>query len=43
MGTLVATTAAGRGAYAIPDADTDDALACADRAVPGLLRQFLVD
>lgn len=40
--TVVATTAAGSGAYAVLDAATADGLALADEAVPGLLRPFLV-
>jgi putative membrane protein len=39
--TVVATTAAGAGAYAVPDADPDDGLALAATAVPGLLTPFL--
>lgn len=39
--TLVATTAAGTGAYEIPDADVSEGLAFADAAVPGLLEPFL--
>lgn len=39
--TVSATTAAGHGAYAVTDADADDALALADTAVPGLLAPFL--
>lgn len=39
--TLVATTAAGAGAYQIPDAAVDEGLAFADAAVPGLLAPFL--
>ena len=39
--TLTATTAAGRQAYPISDLDTASALALADRAVPGLLTEFL--
>lgn len=41
LATLVATTAAGAGAYAVPDASCDDALALAAAAVPGLLDPFL--
>ena len=41
--TIVATTAAGTGAYAVYDAAEPDGLALADAAVPGLLRPFLVD
>ncbi|GAA4708276.1 putative membrane protein [Promicromonospora umidemergens] len=40
--TVVATTAAGRGAYAVRDAAQQDGLTLADAAVPGLLRPFLV-
>ncbi len=40
--TIVATTAAGTGAYAVYDAAEPDGLALADAAVPGLLRPFLV-
>ncbi|MEU4364498.1 PH domain-containing protein [Promicromonospora sp. NPDC023987] len=40
--TVVATTAAGPGAYAVRDAAQQDGLALADAAVPGLLRPFLV-
>lgn len=40
--TVVATTAAGPGAYAVRDAGETDGLALADAAVPGLLRPFLV-
>lgn len=39
--TLIATTAAGDGAYAVPDADAAEALCFADEAVPGLLAPFL--
>lgn len=39
--TVVATTAAGTGAYAVRDAAEADGLALADAAVPGLLRPFL--
>jgi putative membrane protein len=39
--TLVATVAAGRGAYAVVDVAEPDALALADEAVPGLLTPFL--
>lgn len=40
--TVVATTAAGTGAYAVRDAAEADGLALADAAVPGLLRPFLI-
>jgi putative membrane protein len=40
--TVLATTAAGTGAYAVRDAAEADGLALADAAVPGLLRPFLV-
>ena len=40
--TLVATTAAGRQRYALPDLDATVAVQVADRAVPGLLEPFLV-
>ncbi|MEU3608384.1 PH domain-containing protein [Streptomyces sp. NPDC035033] len=40
--TLTATTAAGEGAYDVPDAGESQGLALADRAVPGLLAPFLV-
>jgi putative membrane protein len=40
--TLVATTAAGKGHYAVIDADEHEILDFADEAVPGLLRPFLV-
>jgi putative membrane protein len=39
--TVLATTAAGSGAYAVRDAAEADGLALADAAVPGLLRSFL--
>lgn len=39
--TVLATTAAGSGAYAVRDAAEADGLALADAAVPGLLRPFL--
>ncbi|MEU4385573.1 PH domain-containing protein [Promicromonospora sp. NPDC023805] len=39
--TVVATTAAGTGAYAVRDAAEADGLALADAAVPGLLRPFI--
>lgn len=39
--TLTATTAAGAGAYHVRDADADEALTFAARAVPGLLAPFL--
>ena len=41
LATVVATTAAGAGAYAVLDVDADGGLALADRAVPGLLAPFL--
>lgn len=41
--TLVATTAAGSGAYAVRDLGTDDATALADAAVPKLLTPFLAE
>jgi putative membrane protein len=40
--TVVGTTAAGSGAYAVRDAAQQDGLTLADAAVPGLLRPFLV-
>lgn len=39
--TLVATTAAGSGGYAVLDVATSDGLAVAEQAVPGLLAPFL--
>ncbi|WP_206074602.1 PH domain-containing protein [Antribacter gilvus] len=39
--TVIATTAAGSGAYAVHDAAEQDGLALADAAVPDLLRPFL--
>jgi putative membrane protein len=39
--TVIATTAAGAGAYAVPDAGSDDGLTLAAAAVPGLLNAFL--
>lgn len=39
--TLVATTAAGNGAYTIPDVDVAEGIAFADDAVPGLLAEFV--
>jgi putative membrane protein len=39
--TLVATTAAGSGGYAVHDVVTSDGLAVAEAAVPGLLAPFL--
>ncbi len=39
--TLEATTAAGSGAYAIPDVDVSEGIAFADEAVPGLLAEFV--
>ena len=41
LATVIATTAAGAGAYAVPDAGSDDGLALAAAAVPGLLDPFL--
>ena len=41
--TVSAITAAGAGAYKIPDVTTSEGLALAEDAVPGLLRPFLVD
>ncbi|MHA6630501.1 PH domain-containing protein [Pseudonocardia sichuanensis] len=38
--TVIATTAAGTGAYAVPDAGTDEGLALARATVPGLLEPF---
>lgn len=40
--TVLATTAAGTGAYAVRDVGQAEGLALADDAVPGLLRPFLV-
>ncbi|MGQ0840867.1 PH domain-containing protein [Actinokineospora sp.] len=40
--TLAATSAAGTGAYLIPDVDEGEGLAFADTAVPDVLAQFLV-
>ncbi|GAB2475574.1 hypothetical protein GCM10027063_15500 [Promicromonospora xylanilytica] len=40
--TVLATTAAGSGAYAVRDAAEAHGLALADAAVPGLLRPFLI-
>lgn len=40
---VAATTAAGRGAYKVRDAETSEVLAFAERAVPGLLEPFLED
>ncbi|MCM2390870.1 PH domain-containing protein [Streptomyces albipurpureus] len=40
--TLIATTAAGTGAYAVPDAGESEGLAFAADAVPGLLEPFLI-
>ncbi|MCP2266535.1 PH domain-containing protein [Promicromonospora thailandica] len=40
--TVLATTAAGTGAYAVRDAGQADGLALADAAVPDLLRPFLL-
>lgn len=39
--TLVATTAAGSGAYTVPDVDVAEGIAFADEAVPGLLAEFV--
>ncbi|WP_233159738.1 PH domain-containing protein [Pseudonocardia sp. MH-G8] len=39
--TVIATTAAGTGAYAVPDAGSDDGLELAAATVPGLLVPFL--
>jgi putative membrane protein len=39
--TVIATTAAGASAYAVPDAGSDDGLALAAAAVPSLLEPFL--
>jgi putative membrane protein len=39
--TVIATTAAGEGAYAVLDAGSDDGLELAVAAVPGLLTPFL--
>ncbi|GAA5115359.1 PH domain-containing protein [Haloechinothrix salitolerans] len=39
--TLVATTAAGSGAYTIPDVDVTEGVAFADEAVPDLLAEFI--
>ncbi|MFB9689182.1 PH domain-containing protein [Amycolatopsis plumensis] len=41
LATFTATTAAGSGAYAILDADTDEGLEFAAAAVPGVLTPFL--
>jgi putative membrane protein len=41
LATVVATTAAGRGAYALVDVDADQGLKVAREAVPGLLDPFL--
>lgn len=41
VATLIATTAAGRGAYAMPDVAADAGIIFADQAVPGLLTPFL--
>ncbi|MBN2622432.1 MAG: PH domain-containing protein, partial [Acidimicrobiales bacterium] len=43
LATIVATTAAGRGAYPLSDVDLGDGLRIADRAVPALLGPFLTD
>ena len=42
LATLTATTAAGRQRYAVPDVPLSDALTLGNRAVPGLLGEFLV-
>jgi putative membrane protein len=42
LATVVATTAAGRGAYALVDVDADQGLQVAREAVPGLLDPFLM-
>ncbi|MPY99652.1 MAG: PH domain-containing protein [Actinophytocola sp.] len=39
--TLVATTAAGSGAYTVPDVDIAEGIAFADEAVPDLLAEFV--
>jgi len=41
LATVLATTAAGAGAYAIRDVGTGTGLDAADDAVPGLLAPFL--
>jgi putative membrane protein len=41
LATVVATTAAGRGAYALVDVDAHQGLRVAGEAVPGLLDPFL--
>jgi putative membrane protein len=41
LATLVATTAAGQQAYAVPDLPEHEAVALADAAVPGLVAQFM--
>jgi putative membrane protein len=41
LATLVATTAAGRQHYEVPDVELGEALRTADRATPGLLTPFL--
>jgi putative membrane protein len=43
LATVVVTTAAGRGSYAVVDVDAGDGVRFADEAVPGLLGPFLVD
>lgn len=42
LATLVAITAAGRGHYPVPDAETHEILDVADDAVPDLMDEFLV-
>jgi len=42
LATLTATTAAGRQRYAVTDVPLSLALPLADRALPGLLGEFLV-
>ncbi len=41
LATLTATTASGHGAYHVLDVPIGEAIACAEAAVPGLLRPFL--
>ncbi len=43
LATVVVTTAAGRGSYALVDVDAGDGVLFADEAVPGLLGPFLAD
>ena len=43
LATVVVTTAAGRGSYALVDVDACDGVRFADEAVPGLLGPFLAD